>query len=101
VLLGTLGALAANVLASAMTRVTVDLMRSLTPFATAARARDLALLPYYQALVYPAAFVAIAWYVWPVIAFFRDPDAPRTLLVQRRTVNAPLVVAAIATKAAG
>ncbi len=96
VLLGALIALGANLLASAMTAVTVDLMRSLNPFAVAVRERDLALIHYYQAIVYPAASLAIGLYVWPIIRHFRcDPDQPASPLVQRRTVNTPLVVAGI------
>jgi len=96
VLLGALIALAANVLASAMTRVTVGLMRSMSDFAAAVRAHDLLLLPYYQAVVYPIATLALAWYVWPIVAHFRcDATRAASPLVQRRTVNAPLVIAAI------
>jgi len=96
VILATLIALGANTLASAMTQVTVDLMRSMSPFAVAVRARDLALIHYYQALVYPLATLTITFYVWPIIRHFRcDPDQPATPIVQRRTVNAPLVFAGI------
>jgi adenylate cyclase len=89
-------ALSANLLATAMTRVTVGLMRSLTPFALAVREHDLAILPYYQAVVYPAATVIIFRYLWPIMRHFRcDPDQPADAVVQRHTVNAPLVVAAV------
>ncbi len=95
-LLGTLIALGANVLASEMTEVTIDLMRSTSAFATQVRARDLALIPYYYALVYPSALAVVAIYLSPIIVHFRcDPDRPATATVQRRTVNAPLFVAAI------
>jgi adenylate cyclase len=89
-------ALGANMLAGAMTRVTVDLMASTSEFAKAVRARDLALLPYYQAVVYPAATLAAGAYLWPIIHHFRcDPERAAPLLVQQRTVSAPLVVAGI------
>src|SRR5579862_2795626 len=95
-LLGTLIALGANFLASAMTEVTIDLMRSTTAFATQVRARDLALIRYYNALVYPSALLAVAIYLSPIIVHFRcDPDRPATATVQRRTVNAPLFLAGI------
>jgi adenylate cyclase len=96
VLLGTLIALGANLLASAMTNVTIDLMGSISPFAMTVRARDLKIVHYYEAVAYPAALCAIGYYLWPIIRHFRcDPDQPATLLVQRRTINAPLVVAGI------
>lgn len=96
VILGTLLALGANLLASAMTRVTVDLMRSMSDFAVVVRERDLGLLHYYQAIVFPAATLALGLYLWPIIRHFRcDPDQPAAPVVQRRTVSAPLVVAAI------
>jgi adenylate cyclase len=96
VILAALIALGANLLASAMTAETIYLMRSRSAFAVAVRYRDLALLHYYQAIVYPSALLAIALYVWPIIRHFRcDPDQPPSELVQRRTVSAPLVVAGI------
>jgi adenylate cyclase len=89
-------ALAANLLATAMTQVTVGLMRSLTPFAEAVRAHDLEVLRYYQAVVYVGATALIVRYLHPIIRHFRrDADEPATPLVQRHTVNAPLVVAGI------
>jgi adenylate cyclase len=95
-LLGALIALAANVLAGAMTRVTIDLMRSTSAFATVVYQRDLALVHYYEAFVYPLAASAVLLYLGPIIRHFRcDPDQPAAPIVQRRTVNAPLVIAAI------
>jgi len=96
VLLGALIALAANLLAGAMTAVTIDLMRSRSEFAAAVRDHDLSLIHYYEALVYPLATLAIGLYVWPIIRHFRcDPDQAATPIVERRTVNAPLVIAGI------
>ena len=95
-LLGALIALGANILAAAMTQVTIDLMRSTSAFATEVHERDLALVHYYQALVYPIAALAVVLYLGPIIRHFRcDPDQPAAPIVQRRTVNAPLVIAAI------
>ena len=95
-LLVILIALGANLLAGAMTGVTIDLMRSRTPFALAVREHDLSLLPSVQAVGYSAATTAILAYLWPLIAFFRgDPTAPASPRVQRRAINAPVVVAAI------
>ena len=96
ILLATLIALGANMLASAMTGVTIDLMRSRTEFALAVRAHDLAILPYYQGLAYVLATVAIYAYLWPIFVYFRcDPSQAAPLVVQRRTVNAPAVIAGI------
>jgi adenylate cyclase len=96
VLLGVVIALSANTLAAAMTEVTIGLMGSLTPFAVAVRAHDLAWLHYYRAIVYPGATLAVALYIWPIIRHFRcDPDQRASPLLQRRTINAPLVVAGI------
>ena len=95
-LLGVLIALGANMLASTMTDVTIQQMRSLTPFAETVRKRDLGLINYYLAVVYPMATLVVGIYVWPIVRHFRcDADQPATALVQRRTVSAPLVVAAI------
>jgi adenylate cyclase len=96
VLLAIVIALGANVLAVAMTQVTIGSMRSLTPFAVMVRERDLQLIGYYQAFVFPVATFAVALYVWPIVRHFRsDPDQPASLLVQRRTVSAPLILAAV------
>ncbi len=96
VLLAILIALGANTLASAMTGVTIDLMRSLSPFAQEVRARDLQLLPYYQTLGYVLATTAVLTYLWPVFAYFRcDPAQAAPTVVQRRSINAPAVIAAI------
>ncbi|MBX3025504.1 adenylate/guanylate cyclase domain-containing protein [bacterium] len=95
-LLAIVIALGANTLASAMTRITIDLMRSRTPFAEAVRLQDLRILPYYQAIAYAVATTAVLAYLWPIFAFFRC-DAAQTAppVVQRRALNAPAVVAGI------
>lgn len=96
ILLATLIALGANLLATAMTGVTIDLMRSRTPFALLVRERDLQILPYYQGLAYTLAIVAIYTYLWPIFVYFRcDPSQAAPASVQRRTVNAPAVIAGI------
>jgi len=96
VLFGVLIALGANTLASAMVRVTVELMRSLTPFAEAVHRYDLSMLPTYRVFAYSGATLAITWYIWPVVRHFRrDPDGPAAPQVRRRTVNAPLMIAAL------
>jgi adenylate cyclase len=89
-------AIGANILATTMTGVTVELMRSKTDFAVAVRGHDLALVPYYIGIVYPAATLASFIYLWPIVHFFhRGCAPPASPLLQRRTVNAPLVIAGI------
>ena len=89
-------AIGANVLATSMTGVTVGLMGSMTERAVTVRSHDLMLLPYFLGLVYPAATVASGVYLWPILRFFNHGCVqPASPLVQRRTVNAPLVIAAI------
>ncbi|HSP99147.1 MAG TPA: adenylate/guanylate cyclase domain-containing protein, partial [Candidatus Dormibacteraeota bacterium] len=96
VLLALLIALGANMLASTMTGVTIDLMRSRTAFAQAVRMHDLRILPYYQALAYSVATTVVLAYLWPIFAYFRcDPSQAAPLVVQRRSINAPAVIAGI------
>lgn len=96
VILAVLVALGANVLASAMTAVTIELMRSRSAFAEAVRAHDMVIGQYYRGVVYPIATLVVAIYLWPIIRHFRcDPDQPASPLVQRRTVSAPLVIALV------
>jgi adenylate cyclase len=92
----TLGCLlSVNLLAGVTTRLTVDLMRSLSAFAVAVRARDLAILPAYQCAMYLVATTVIALYLWPLIAYFRGGAAgPASVRVQRRVVGGPLFLAA-------
>jgi hypothetical protein len=95
-ILAALIAIGANVLATAMTNVTIGLMGSMTEFAVSVRAHDLALLPYYLGVVYPAATLASGAYLWPIVQYFRHGVAePASAIVQRRTVNSPLVIAGI------
>lgn len=95
-LLVLLIALGANLLAGAMTGVTIDLMRSPTAFALAVREHDLRILPFYQAIAYSGAIAVVLGYLSPLLAFYRgDPSLPASPLVQRRAVNAPVVIAAI------
>ncbi len=87
-------AFTANLLAGWTTSLTIDLMRGMSPFAMAVREEDLALLPYWQSIAYAFATTAILLYLRPVIAWFRrGAVAPAPPLVQRRALNAPLVVA--------
>jgi adenylate cyclase len=97
-LLVVLGTLAAHVLASWTTRVTIDLMRGTSEFARMVRAaNDLAILPYYQLVAFPVATALAVVYLWPIVVYFRQGcPAPAPLEVRRRVISAPLVVALIA-----
>ncbi|HEY2387466.1 MAG TPA: adenylate/guanylate cyclase domain-containing protein [Candidatus Binatia bacterium] len=86
-------ALTANVLASATTNRTIDLMRSISPYAQAVRRSDVLILPYWQVAWYVIAISAILLYLWPLIVHFRrGTPSPAPLVVQRRVVGAPIVV---------
>lgn len=95
-LLALLIALAANGLAAAMTRVTIDLMRSHTPFAEAVRVHDLRLLVYYQPLAFVLAPAVLLAYLWPLFAHLRGESPPvAPPVVQRRAINAPAMIAGV------
>ena len=86
-------AFTANLLAGWTTRLTIDLMRGVSPYAMAVRRRDLAILPYWSPVAYVLATTAILLYLRPVIAYFRrGTPAPAPLLVRRRALEAPLAV---------
>lgn len=89
-------ALGANLFAGAMTGITIDLMRSRSPFALAVREFDLRILSSTQVVAYPVATAAVLAYLWPLTAFFwrGESGAGASAVVQRRAVNAPLVIAA-------
>src|SRR5262249_57018988 len=93
-----LAALGANGLANSMTRVTIELMRSPSPFAQQVREFDLVLLPCFQVVAFVIPTIVIIGYVWPIVAWFRRGAIPPPgLLVQRRVISAPLVMAAVAS----
>ncbi len=87
----------ANVLASTTTNRTIDLMRSISPFAVAVRADDETILPYWLAACYSIAISAVLVYIWPIIVYFRrGTPAPAPAVVERRVIAAPLAVPVIA-----
>jgi hypothetical protein len=89
-------ALGANYLASAMTGITIDLMRSRSDFAEAVRVNDLRILRYYQPIAYFVATTIVVAYLWPIFTYFRcDPSQAAPPVVQRRSINAPAAIAAI------
>lgn len=86
--------LSVNLLAGVTTSQTIDLMRSLSDFANAVRAYDLTLLPLFRCIAYPLTAALILSYLWPVMAhFWAGAPAPASPVVQRRVVNAPIVMA--------
>jgi adenylate cyclase len=86
-------AITANVLAGATTDRTIDLMRSISPFAEEVRRADEQILPYWSAAWYAIATSTILAYLWPVIGYFRrGTPAPAAAVVQQRVVGAPAAV---------
>src|SRR5436305_370419 len=69
--LAALIVIAANLLAGVTTYVTVELMHGVTPFARAARAYELSLLPYWRCLAYTGGIVAVIVYLRPIVLFFK------------------------------
>jgi len=93
-LLAFAAALAVHVAAGLTTAITIELMRNLSPFAVRVRAFDLALLPYWRAVSYPATIWFLLAYVWPLVLYFRcGATRPADLVVQRRAVSFPTVLA--------
>src|SRR5258706_9773140 len=85
--------IAANVIATAATGVTVRLMHAVTPFALAVRDHDERLLPLWRCAAYPALVAVILVYLWPLIAYFRCGRAAEpSEAVRRRAVNGPFVM---------
>src|SRR5262249_7196236 len=77
------------------TRVTIELMRSPSPFAQQVREFDLVLLPCFQVVAFVIPTIVIIGYVWPIVTWFRRGAIPPPgLLVQRRVISAPPVMAA-------
>ncbi|MBI3769854.1 MAG: HAMP domain-containing protein [Deltaproteobacteria bacterium] len=86
-------AITTNLLAGWTTSLTIDLMRGLSPFAVAVREQDLAILTYWQPIAYAIAISSILVYLRPVIAYFqRGTPTPAPPIIQRRAIDAPLVV---------
>src|SRR5262249_1257436 len=89
-----LAAVGANALASVTTRATIELMRSPSPFAQAVRAYELLLLPCFQAIPFVVPAVVLSRSLWPIVTWFRAGAVPPPgILVQRRVISAPLVMA--------
>lgn len=92
--LAALIVLAANLLASVTTFVTIELMHGVTPFAEEARRFELSLLPYWRCFAYVSGIAVIVVYLRPVVLFFKcGAFGGASELVQRRVTNAPAVLA--------
>ena len=86
----------ANLVAGGATRVTTGLMQGVSPFALSVREQDLQWLPLWRCVAYPVLTGVCLAYLWPVIAYFRcGRTMEPSLVVRRRAVRAPFVVAAI------
>ncbi len=92
-----LAALAVHLTASYTTRVSIELMRSVSPFADEVRRHDLALLPYYRMVTYGAVIAFVTYYLWPILVYFRCDGRPTSasLEVQRRAISFPAVGALV------
>ena len=87
--------LGVHLLAGAMTQITINVMRSLSPFALESRTFEMSLLPYWRLAAYVVATVSVFTYLWPIIAHERRPVVPVPARVQRRVLSAPFLVAAM------
>ena len=87
--------LCVHLLAGATTQLTINAMRSLSPFAQESRAFEWRVLPYWRLTAYVAGTVAVFTYLWPVVLHFRRPVEPVPTRVQRRVLSAPFLVAAM------
>lgn len=85
--------LGTNMLGGLATENTVEMMRSVSEFATRARQHDLDCILTYNALAYPTV-MSIAWvYLTPLRHFLRSPQRePASDSVRRRALAAPTVL---------
>ncbi len=88
-------AVGANQVASVATWFTVDLMGGVSELATEARRMELAIVPYFSASLYLVLVPLLTYYMWPVVGYFREGcPGEASLLVRRRAISSPFVVAA-------
>jgi len=88
--------LGAHTVAYLVTRVTIELMRGVTPFAHRSRAFEQLILPYWVAVSYVVPLTALVVYLWPIVGHFRAGcPRPAPALVQRRVVSTPAVLALV------
>jgi adenylate cyclase len=87
------GVLAINIVAGITTRMTIDLMRNVTPFALAVFEHNKEWLPYWRMFAYGTITPLVVLYLWPLVRYFRSGcPKPVPLVVQRRAISFPTVV---------
>jgi hypothetical protein len=87
------GVLAINVVAGVTTRMTIGLMRNVTPFALAVFEHNNAWLPFWRTVAYGTTVPLIVLYMWPLVTYFRRGcPKPAPLVVQRRAISFPTVL---------
>lgn len=85
-----------NVLATLVTRQTIELMRSLNDFAVLVHAHDMAWLPWFRFVAYLVPLVIGIIYVRPLVVYFRAGcPQPASSIVERRAISGPLFSAGI------
>jgi adenylate cyclase len=85
-----------NVLATLVTRETIELMRSLSDFAVRVHAHDEAWLPRFRVVAFLVPLVIGIAYVRPLLTYFRAGcPQPAPPIVERRTISGPLFSAGI------
>src|SRR5262245_41738846 len=83
--------LGANLLANWTTGITIELMRSVSPFALQVRAHDERMLLYYIPLAFIVPLAIGIAYLRPLIAYFRRGcPFPADFTVERRAISGPL-----------
>lgn len=86
--------LLANNIAGAAAEGSIALMSRVSDFAETVRAYNLQFLPYWTASAYTTVVAFLYWYLRPVLCWFDEGCVqPAPVLVQRRTLSAPLVSA--------
>ena len=96
----------ANGLATSTTTLTIGLMHSNSEFASAVRAHDLTILPYYRLPAFAIVTTVLIMYFWPVMSYWtaavragRSPAEPTRgaapLVVRQRVISGPLFAAAL------
>jgi len=93
--LAGLVALFANALAIFTTARTFGVMGSVSEFAMQVRDADRSLIVYYNLVAFPGTTGLAVWYVWPIVVYLRRGAIVPSLVVQRRVISAPLVVAGL------
>ena len=96
VALTLLAVIAANFVAGATTRATVNLMGGVSPFAHEALELQTAFMPYYQWFAYSIPTTLILLYLAPLFRYLRSAGSGAAdLQVQRRVISGPLVASGL------